>query len=483
MTASTTSIRTTRRSTVAGLATLPFISRAASAKRNRAPNIVLVVADDIGYGDLRCYGTGGKVPSPAADRMASEGLRFSDAHSASSVCTPSRYAFLTGRYCWRTKLNQPVLIPWDPPIIEPQRTTLATLLRRVGYATACIGKWHLGWDWPRRDGRYVFDEPIRNGPTTRGFDYFYGVDAANYPPYVFIENDRTLGIPTAELRVDNSNPDSIENEPGPMIPNWKFEDLLPRLVTRAVDYIETAARNKSQPFFLYLPLTSPHEPVTPSKEFVGRTGISPLADFMLQTDAALGTVLDCLKSTGVANDTLVIYTTDNGHSDYLGLEEFDKVGHRVNGPLRGYKGSIYEGGHRVPLLMQWPNGIRGPNRVVGDLVGLVDLYATIAELTDTPNLRRAEDSISFARILRGDRGKRRTLINYSASGQFAVRDGRWKLVRPEQPTKLITEYWKAEAQVAELYDLDADLAESRNLASVHPGRVARMTRMLEGSRR
>jgi arylsulfatase A len=483
MTQSNGPFRTTRRNTVAGLAALSFIPNAALAKRKRAPNVVLVVADDIGYGALRCYGPNGRVPSPAADRMASQGLRFSDAHSASSVCTPSRYAFLTGRYAWRTGMTEPVLKPWDPPIIEPGRPTLATMLRSAGYATACIGKWHLGWDWPKSEGRYVFDQPIGNGPTTRGFDYYFGVDVANYPPYVFIENDRTLGIPTEELRPVTPDPDDIENEPGPKLANWKFEDVMPRLLARTLDYLDQAARNQNQPFFLYLPLTSPHEPVMPSKDFAGRTGIGPVADFMVQTDAALGAVLDRLEALGVADDTLVIYTSDNGQSDYLGFEEFEKAGHKVNGPLRSYKGSIYEGGHRIPLVMRWPNGISGIDRVVNDLVGLVDLPATIAELVGERSFQRAtQDSISFAGILRGGRGRRRTLVNHSAAGQFAIRDGRWKLVRPEAPVQPEGSYWTPEAKAPELYDLKADIAESRNLASAQPERVARMTRMLDALR-
>jgi arylsulfatase A len=479
----TASNRITRRSILAGLTSMPFVPRAARAKKARAPNVVLMVADDIGYGALRCYGTGGRVPSPAADRMAFEGLRFSDAHSASSVCTPSRYAMLTGRYAWRTPLERPVLLPWDPPIIERTRPTLATHLRNAGYTTACIGKWHLGWDWPRRDGQYVFDVPIGNGPIARGFDYYFGVDAANYPPYVFIENDRTVGIPTAQLSAENSSPDSIPNAPGPMLPTWKFEDLLPQLVARALDYLEKAVRDESRPLFLYLPVTSPHEPVMPSQAFQGRTGIGSVADFMLQTDAALGAVLDQLESLGVADNTLVIYTSDNGQSDYLGTEEFKNVGHQVNGPLRGYKGSIYEGGHRIPLIMRWPAGIRGTNRVADDLVGLVDLPATIAALCQVPGFKRPnEDSISFARVLQGGRGPRRMLVNHSAPGQFAIRDGRWKLVRPERPAQPTESFWKAETDIAELYDLNTDIAERLNLASAYPRRVARMTQMLDDLR-
>jgi arylsulfatase A len=475
--------RITRRSILAGLTSISLSPHVAAAKKSRRPNVVLVVADDIGYGALRCYGTGGRVPSPAADRMAFEGLRFSDAHSTSSVCTPSRYAMLTGRYAWRTPLVRPVLIPWDPPIIEQARPTIATHLRSAGYATACIGKWHLGWNWPRRDGQIVFDLPIEDGPITRGFDYFFGVDAANYPPYVFIENDRTLGLPTAQLSAETLSPDDIPNAPGPMLPNWKFEDLLPQITARAIDYLEKAARDKSRPFFLYLPLTSPHEPVMPSKAFAGKTGIGSVADFMLQTDATLGAVLDRLETLGIADNTLVIYTSDNGQSDYLGSEDFTKAGHRVNGPLRGYKGSIYEGGHRVPLIMRWPKGIRGSNRVADDLVGLVDLPATIAALCQVPGFKISnEDSISFERILKGGRGPRRTLVNHSAPGQFAMRDGQWKLVRPESPAELRDSYWKAEADVVELYDLNADSAESHNIATAHPIRVARMTQMLNNLR-
>jgi Sulfatase len=281
------------------------------------------------------------------------------------------------------------------------------------------------------------------------------------PAGVSVVSKPCQGIPTAELGVENAGSESIDSVPGPMSADWKFEDLLPKLLERAIDYVETAARNERRPFFLYLPFTSPHEPVVPSQDFVGRSAISRLADFMVQTDAALGTVLERLETIGVADNTLVIYTSDNGHSDYLGFEGFKEVGHRVNGPLRGYKGSIYEGGHRVPLVVRWPDGIRGTNRVADDLVGLVDLSATIAELAKVRGSQRAnEDSISFARVLHGRRGPRRSLVNHSASGQFAIRDGRWKLVLPDQPKQLTNDYWKPEALVAELYDLQADLAET-----------------------
>ncbi len=244
-------------------------------------NIVLILADDLGWGDISSYNPESKIQTPAVDRIAREGIRFTDAHSGSAICSPSRYGLLTGRYGWRTRLQRGVLEPFDPPLIDADRLTLPALLGRHGYHSACIGKWHLGWDWPRQGGAIDFTKPIANGPTTRGFDYYFGVDVPNYPPYCFLENDRTVGQPTAQ-RTEKS----LDGGPGPMLPGWKFEDILPTLVSKATGYIRQRAETR-QPFFLYLPLTSPHEPIRPSERFLNKSGLTPLADFIMETDWAV----------------------------------------------------------------------------------------------------------------------------------------------------------------------------------------------------
>ena len=288
-----------------------------SAELRSRPNIVLILADDLGYGDLRCYASASKIPTPHLDRLAAEGMRFTDAHSPSSVCSPTRYALLTGRYAWRTRLQQGVLVPWDPPLIAPDRLTVASLLKEHGYSTACIGKWHLGWDWPTTNGQRAesvknhlsnvdFSKPLANGPTTRGFDAYFGTDVPNYPPYCFIENDRTLGIPSAPNRPEF-------NRPGPMLPGWQWVDIIPELTDRAVRFIHDSARAAPHaPFFLYMPLTAPHYPVTPAARFQGRSQAGEYGDFVAQVDDTVGQVAAALAAAGVADNTLLIFTSDNG---------------------------------------------------------------------------------------------------------------------------------------------------------------------------
>jgi arylsulfatase A-like enzyme len=282
------------------------------------PNIVFILADDLGYGDLGCYNKESKIPTPNLDRLAGEGARFTDAHAPTSVCSPTRYAILTGRYSWRTRLQRGVLGPWDSPLIAPERLTVAKLLQQHGYATACIGKWHLGLNWQTKDGappstrndplsNVDFTRPATDGPTTRGFDHYFGTIVPNYPPYCFVEDDHTVGIPSAR----EGTREEQFNIPGPMLPGWKLVDILPALTRHAVQWIEDTAKTK-KPFFLYLPLTSPHFPVVPAPEFKGKSRAGDYGDFVFQTDWTVGRVLDALQRAGVAEDTLVIFTSDNG---------------------------------------------------------------------------------------------------------------------------------------------------------------------------
>ena len=278
------------------------------------PNIVYILADDLGYGDLGCYQRGSKNPTPHLDRLAAEGMRFTDAHSPSAVCTPTRYALLTGRYAWRSRLKTGVLPPWGDTLIEQRRMTVATLLRQQGYRTACFGKWHLGWHWPTKDGQPArsgpnsplsnvdFTRKITGGPTTSGFDTYFGVDLPNYPPYCFIDIDATVGIP--------SEPSTAEfNRPGPMLLGWKWVDVFPEITRRAVRFIEeAAAASPRRPFFLYFPLTAPHFPIVPAREFQRDSGAGDYGDFVAQVDAVVGRVQETLERSGVADDTLVIFT-------------------------------------------------------------------------------------------------------------------------------------------------------------------------------
>lgn len=425
---------------ITGLVLSPIAARAAEK-----PNIVFILADDLGYGDVGCYNPSSKIPTPNLDRLAREGMRFTDAHSPSSVCTPTRYALLTGRYAWRSPLKRGVLGPWGTPIIAADRLTVPALLRQHGYATAVIGKWHLGLNYTTKDGKPAasgedkmsnvdFTKPIADGPTARGFDYYFGVNVPNYPPFCFIENDRTVGVPSVR---DGGAADGI-NMPGPMMPGWKLVDILPELTRRAERWIADAgkAAKAGKPFFLYLPLTSPHFPVVPAPEFKGKSQAGDYGDFVVQTDDCVGRVLTALERTGVARDTLVIFTSDNGPetASEVNPGAYDRIRkhqHGSMGALRGVKRDLWEGGHRVPFLARWPGKIP-VGAVSGQTICLVDFMATVAALLDVklpPNA--GEDSFNLLPALRGEkpaRPVREATVHHAASGRLAIRQGDWVLI-------------------------------------------------------
>ncbi|MBL9200006.1 MAG: sulfatase-like hydrolase/transferase, partial [Opitutaceae bacterium] len=339
----------------------PALAAAAGA---RAPNIVFMLADDFGVGDVRALHPANKIATPALDRLVREGMSFTDAHSASAVCTPTRYALLTGRYAWRTRLQEWVIAVYEPPLIAAERPTVASFLRARGYSTACIGKWHLGWEWPgpqpgrmtevrnsQKELTWDFARPIAAGPTTRGFDTYFGVDLPNFPPFSFIENDRVVTPPTSRYAVDPAQGVVLPQlfAAGPAAPGWRFDEIMPELTRRAVAHIRERAKS-GQPFFLYFPMTSPHEPVSPSAAWRGKSGIAPVADFVMETDWAAGEVMRAIDEAGVGADTLVIFAADNGHSGYTGWDKLVAAGHHASGPYRGFKGDVWEGGHRVPLV-------------------------------------------------------------------------------------------------------------------------------------
>jgi arylsulfatase A-like enzyme len=428
----------------------------------RPPNIVYILADDLGYGDLGCYG--GKIPTPHVDRLAREGLLCTDAHSGSSVCSPTRYGILTGRYAWRTTwMKSGVLAGFDPALIEKGRLTAPELLRRHGYVTACIGKWHLGfgWHWPNAKDRpplsVSFSErnnwdrlhyptltgPIGEGPRTRGFDYFFGQTAPNQDPFCFLENDRIVGLPPEPPAKEFSR----INKPVAL----RDDAILPTLAARAVDYVAQQAK-KDRPFFLYLPLTSPHSPVAPSAKYKGKSGIGPVADFLMETDGVVGDVLAALDRHRLAESTLVIFTSDNGH---IATEPaLQKAGHLPNGPLRGVKGGIYEGGHRVPFVVRWP-GVTRAGSVSDEPMCHTHLLATCADLLGIALPADAgEDSFSILPILRNEKLTGPThpvIVHQSVAGELAIRKGPWKWIEGK-----------------ELFHLGNDLAESRDLAKENP---------------
>ena len=457
------------------------------------PNIVLVVADDMGWGDLGCYGAS-KIETPAMDRIASEGIRATDCHSASAVCTPSRYALMTGRYAWRGPLKRHVLFGHAPAIIELDRPTLASVLHEAGYSTGAFGKWHLGLGWRFKDGRQwsAFEpgSPLRaevddgsnvdyaagftDGPIDHGFDRFFGMTGSlDMPPYCFLDQNRTVGIPSI-AKIERYPAYSLQ-PPGLQVPGWNEEEVDERFVEQASSWIRSEVAN-GKPFFCYLPLSAPHRPCLPPARSRGKSAAGPRGDMVCVVDWAVGEVAALLEELGIEDDTLLIVTSDNGAdlADYDG----ETYGHRSNGGWRGQKADIWEGGHREPFIARWPG--RVPAGVVTDeLFGLIDLLPTLAALTGaTVPVGAAEDALDVSSVLLGRGPSRRaSLVHHSLNSTFSLRDGRWKLVMgvgsggfsdPDESRS------SALMSAGQLYDLVEDPHEQLNLWTTRPEVVERL---------
>lgn len=498
--------KSTRQAILIGLLlTLPL---SASAADTPLPNVLLILADDLGYGDLSCYNPDrGRLHTPHVDRLAAAGIRFTDAHSSSGVCSPSRYTLLTGRYHWRSRLQTGIVGYLERPLIDRDRLTLASLLAAHGYHTACIGKWHLGWNWNvpadekqlfapgrrnfpdvtdrhRAAWQRVYSEPIAGGPTARGFHRYFGTDVPNWPPYCFIDDDRTVGIPTTFLPADQFQ-NNLASLPGPALADWQLKGVLPALADHAVDYIAQQS-NTDAPFFLYLPLTSPHTPLAVNDSWQGRSGLdSAVADLILETDAAVGRVLTALDDHGLRENTLVIFTSDNGFAPYVGAKHLEAQGHYPSGPLRGYKGDAWEGGHRVPFIVRWP-GHAPADSVCEQLVHHADVLATVAAVVaaDLPP-DAAEDSFNLLSLFQDpsaetDAPIRPHAISHGSRGLAALRQGNWKFIPGPGgggPWSGQSEN-KSDTHPAQLYDLAADLAESNNLYADRSEVVDRLMKLM-----
>lgn len=450
---------------------------------------------------MKCLNPDGKIPTPHLDRLAAQGMTFTDAHSPSAVCSPTRYGLLTGRYAWRSKLKSGVLGGLSPRLIEPGRLTVAQLLKDHGYHTAAVGKWHLGMDWQRKPGKQVtelniepreqvfnveYDKPITNGPNSVGFDYYFGISASlDMVPYTFIENDRVTTSPTE----DRDFPLMLGRETGgrtrkgPAAPGFDADDVLPTLAKKATDYIAGRAK-AGGPFFLYLPLASPHTPILPKPGWQMKSGLNPYADFVMATDAAVGEVLAALDTHRLTDNTLVIVTSDNGCSPQADFPALLKLGHNPNHVFRGNKADIYEGGHRIPFFVRWPGKVKPGSKHDG-IVCLTDILATCAEVVGAkPPAAAGEDSVSLLPALGVAKGSvREAIVVHSVNGSFAVREGKWKLClcpgsggwsapRPgrDDASKL---------PPVQLFDLSADIGEKTNVQEKHPEVVTRLTRLLE----
>jgi arylsulfatase A len=472
-----------------------------AAEPGSCPNIVLILADDMGYGDVHALNPESTIPTANLDQLAQEGMTFTDAHSPSAVCTPTRYGLLTGRYCWRTRLKRGVLGGYSPPLISKDRPTVATMLKGAGYRTGAVGKWHLGMQLPsskpdadlatwKGDPGIDYTGLITDSPIHHGFDYYFGVTASlDMAPYVYVRNDRFTMSPSIQQPAVNF-PHFIRS--GPRARDFVVEECLDRLTSEAVTFIEKAA-SQDAPFFLYLPLTAPHKPTQPHQRFRGKTGLNEYGDFVTQVDWTVGQVVQAIENAKIVDETVVIYTSDNGsymhrydehdrkdHVDDPSVQGYRADHHRANGPFRGTKADIWEAGHHVPLFVRWPGRVQ-PGSMCDKTVGLTDIFATCAEIVGAElGDRFAEDSLSLLPMLNGDDVARKSpVIHHSANGMFAIRDGKWKLVLGNGSGGRENPRGKPFERPYQLYDMSTDVGEATDLSKQHPEVVDRLTQRFE----
>lgn len=469
----------------AGLILAQTFSRAETQPK-QLPNIVYIMADDLGYGDVGCYNPRSKIPTPNIDRLASAGIRFTDAHSPAAVCTPTRYGIMTGRYCWRTWLKSEVIEGDALPLIKPDRLTIASMLKQHGYRSACIGKWHLGLGWAFKEGmeppenknwmtgywrNIDFTKPFKGGPTELGFDYFFGTPgcATDDCLWCYVENDRVIGIPRArDERME--------------VRGWRHEDVDTTFVEKSVNFIQDhSSSNNDKPFFLYLALSVPHVPWKPPEFVKGKSKAGPRGDQVVLADWCVLQVLETLDRLGISDNTLVIFTSDNGPR--IGVN-----GHRSAGKLRGYKSHIWEGGHREPFIARWPGKIK-PGAISDEPIELTDMMATIAAIVGhrlPPNAGEDSYNILPALLAKNTKPIRKTLVHHSCFGAFSIRKDKWKLIlgtkgsggwvrpRDEKPD---------ERTPGQLYNIVDDPYETRDLWDEYPEVVRELTALLEKYRK
>lgn len=470
------------------------------------PNIVIIYADDMGYGDLGIQNPDSKIPTPHLDQLAREGMRFTDAHSSSGICSPSRFALLTGTYHWRRQHG--IVNSFGPPFFKDSDYTLPQMLQEQGYRTACIGKWHLGFDWQFKNppsgraeqwGRmrefYVPEDidwsgPIKGGPLDRGFDYYFGDGTINFPPYAWMENETFLELPTSVVDIQNIRHETKEGNwefrPGPMVEGWDPYEVLPTLTKRAVEWVHE--QEADQPFFLYFPLPSPHAPIIPNDEFIGTSEAGGYGDFMVQTDWVAGQVLQALEAKGLTENTLVIFTSDNGPEAYA-WPRAELYGHFSMGDLRGLKRDAWEGGHNVPFIVKWPG--RVPAHSVSDeTISQIDIMATLAAVTGAKlPAQSAPDSYNFLPVAEGASllvPLREATVHNTYESIWGLRQGQWLYL--DGPTgghrkmpdsfMALRDYKEFTSEVL-LFDMEADPGQRQNLSTKHPERIAAMQLLLQ----
>jgi len=455
------------------------------------PNIVYILADDLGYGDVSVLNPESKIKTPNIDALAANGMIFTDAHSSSAVCTPSRYSILTGRYAWKTRLKKGVLTGFSQPLIEENRETVASVLKKKGYETACIGKWHLGMNWQTTDGKVAerkggnvdFSKEIQNTPTSNGFDYYYGIPASlDMSPFVFIENNKVVETPNHKFKGR-----SAFGRPGYSVKGLEPEDFLPALTEKTVKQIKKYGADGKKPFFIYMPLPAPHTPVAPNKEFIGKSDAGKYGDFVVEVDHTVGRIMSALKEAGIEKNTLVIVTSDNGpevHA-YARIEEYK---HESMGKLRGAKRDSWEGGHRVPFFAHWPANIKKGSKYEKTIC-LSDLLATVADITKQKvSKETGEDSYSILSAFKGKNKEIRPFtIHHSAHGNFSIRKGDWVLIdhnsgndnKSKAAEDLKRGYKKDDLFEGQLFNLKKDIREFKNLYNVHSEKVKELKTLLE----
>lgn len=467
------------------------------------PNIVYILADDLGYGDVSANNPEGKIATPNLDKLASEGMRFTDAHSPSSVCTPTRYALMTGRYPWRSRLPVGVLRGYSRTLIENDRATVASMLRKNGYQTGVVGKWHLGLDWALKKEHEAmastenygiktemnpehidFTREAAQGPNTVGFDYSYILPASlDMPPYCYLENQKLAELPSAYT--DGNKLTSGYTGPfwreGKMAPSFDFHGVLPNFIQKAKEFI--TRQSKTKPFFLYLPLPAPHTPWLPTDSYKGKSKAGEYGDFVQQVDASIGEVLKTLKESGFADNTIVIFASDNG--PYWRQNFIEQFNHKAAGPFRGMKGDAFEGGHRIPFIVRWPGKVKASS-VSNATTTLANLMATCADIVSNKDAAFVtEDSYSILPVLLGKTrqvAQQPAVIHSSSVGYYAIRKGDWKLILGlgsggfTEPRQIKPTVGKPEGQ---LYNLSADVAETSDVYAQYPEKVKELTALLE----
>jgi arylsulfatase A-like enzyme len=467
-----------------------LLMMALTVQAQEKPNIIYILCDDLGIGDVGIHNPNGKIPTPNMDRIGREGIVFTDAHSNSGVCTPTRYGILTGRYTWRSQLKRGVLQGYSDHLIEEDRMTVASLLKDNGYHTAYIGKWHLGWDWARSgEGKedVDFTQPVSHGPNTNGFDYAYGhCGSLDMAPYVYVENGMPTAVPTKTTVRPRSEYSKGWWREGLTAPDFDHWEVMSNFTERSVDYIREQAETE-EPFFLYLPYSSPHSPCLPTEEYVGSSGLDSIyADFVTMNDDHIGQVIAAVEAAGISENTLIIVTSDNGCSPVADFKELAGQGHDPSLIYRGQKGDIFEGGHRIPFVARWPAKIK-PGSISHDTTCLTDLLATCADIlnVDLP-IDAGEDSVSMLPNLLGtaDGPVREAIVHHSLYGDFAIRQGEWKLIESPHsggwspPRAKNVDDWK-DLPPIQLYNLKTDPGETTNLYNQYPEVVQRLRRLLD----